>query len=128
MYISIIINFKIKQYCIVKKINILKKENGISLLLDELMMTKGDRIPHFKNIIKDYEKWGEVARRNRHFLTHLNKDRYADDIVEITILMSLTHKILAVILYYILENLGFTDERINDVFKNSRKFFIPNFF
>ena len=100
----------------------------INILLNELMRTKKDTVSDFEEIVKDYKRWGEVARRNRHFQTHLNKIKYVDDIVDTQDLFTLNKKILAIVLFYILEGLGFSDEQINNVFKKHKHNFLPHFY
>lgn len=98
-------------------------ENVISPLVQSFM-----HISQFAEIIGDYKKWWRVAKNNRHYQMHLNKIKYANDIVSTSDLVKLMRKIEAIILCHILKELGFSDNEINQVFTKVEKRFIINFF
>lgn len=98
-------------------------ENVISPLVQPFM-----HISKFAEIIGDYKKWWRVAKNNRHYQMHLNKTKYANDIVSISDLVKLMRKIEAIILCHILKELGFSDNEINQVFTKVENRFIFNFF
>ncbi|RDB07319.1 ApeA N-terminal domain 1-containing protein [Runella aurantiaca] len=98
-------------------------ENVISPLVQPFM-----HISKFGEIIGDYKKWWKVAKNNRHYQMHLNKIKYANDIVSTSDLVKLMRKMEAIILCHILKELGFSDGEINQVFTKVEKRFIFNFF
>ena len=85
-------------------------------------------IPEFKKIIGEYKKWWEVAKNNRHYQMHLNKNRYGNNILSTPELVKLMRKIESIILCHILRELGFSDDEINQVFFKVSNRFITNYF
>ncbi len=104
-----------------------QKKNVISILVGKVMKTRRNEVDNFSNIVTKYQNWGEVARKNRHYQMHLNEE-YKNDIVDNNELIRLTRKIQAIILFYVLEELGFSDSEINKIFFNLIGHFKPKFF
>lgn len=84
-------------------------------------------IPEFVKIIENNGKWGDIARKNRVLQTHLYEGD-SDDLLDTNGLILSMRKIQAVILFYILEELGFSDTEINSVFERLEGHFNPFFF
>lgn len=98
-------------------------ENVISPLIQPFT-----QISKFAEIMGDYKKWWRVAKNNRHYQMHLNKIKYANDIVSTYDLVKLMRKMEAIVLCHILSELGFSDKEINQVFTNVENRYIFNFF
>lgn len=96
------------------------------VLVNEITKSEDRRnnIPKFVEIVKNVTVWGDVVRKNRHYQMHLDKD-YADDIVGRDELLKLTRKIQAVILCYLLIEVGLTDGEIERAFSMNEKYFSP---
>lgn len=85
-------------------------------------------IPKFAEIVKGYKDWHDIARINRNFQIHLNKNKLDNSIIDTPELVKLMRKIEAIILCHILKELGFSDNEINQVFTKVETRFIFNFF
>ena len=107
-----------------------EKKNVISILLNDVLKSeeKRNNIPTFVKIVDGFPAWSEVARNNRHFHTHLNKNKYADKIVDNKELLKLMRKMQAIILFYLLEELGLSDSEIESAFRKLELHFLPFFF
>jgi hypothetical protein len=96
--------------------------------INPLMIERKIAFPTFCKIVNNYKIWGDIARKNRIFHMHLEKIKHKDDLVDNVGLLQLMRKIQAIILFYILEELGFSDEEIEAVFRRLEVHFIPIFF
>lgn len=99
----------------------------VNILANEITRPKERRenIPTFGKVVKGVGKWGDVARKNRHYQMHFNKTKYADDIVGRYELLKLTRKMQAVILCHLLIEVGLTDGEIERAFSMNEKYFSP---
>lgn len=107
-----------------------QSKNVISILLTDILILKEkrDNIPTFVKIVDGFSKWSEIARNNRHFQSHLNKNKYADKIVDDKELLKLMRKMQAIILFYILQELGLSDDEIETSYRKLEGYFLPFFF
>ena len=85
-------------------------------------------VPSFIKIIDNYKVWGEIARKNRIYHTHLNKEMFADSLENNQGLIKLMRKIQAIILYYFLEELGLSENEIENVYIELEDHFLPTFY
>jgi ApeA N-terminal domain 1 len=102
-------------------------KNVITILLNDILKSddKRNNIPSFVKIVDGFPKWSVIARNNRHFQTHLNKEKYANDIVANTELLRIMRKMQAIFLFYILEELGLSDTEIERSFRKTGTHFSP---
>ena len=96
-------------------------------LLNNINLRK-DIFPTFLKIVENYKIWGETARKNRVYLTHLNEEIFTDDLVDNVGLLKLMRKMQAIILFYILEELGLSDDEIETSFRKLETYFLPFIF
>jgi ApeA N-terminal domain 1 len=101
--------------------------NIVPGLLNPLDIRKGF-FPTFMKIVENYKIWGEVARKNRVYHTHLNEEIFMNDLVDNAGLLKLMRKMQAIILFYILEELGLSDDEIESSFRKLESYFLPFFF
>jgi hypothetical protein len=87
--------------------------------------SRRDALPTFMKIVEKYKIWGEIARKNRVYLTHLNEEISADELVDNVGLLKLMRKIQAIILFYFLKELGLCDSEIERTFQRLEYHFLP---
>ena len=90
--------------------------------------SKKDIFPIFLKIVENYKIWGETARKNRVYLTHLNEEISTNDLVDNVGLLKLMRKMQAIILFYILEELRLSDDEIETSFRKLETYFLPFIF
>lgn len=101
--------------------------NIVPGLLNIINLRK-DVLPTFSKIVENYKIWGEIARKNRVYQTHLNQEIFTTDLVDNVGLLKLMRKIQAIILFHILEELGLSDDEIESSFRKLESYFLPFFF